>query len=347
MLGPIFLTCHRFCDLIYLTPSFWTHISAKMMSIDIHRRIELSGAAPLAVIFNGPRFSDYRFRASFFKDIRQTLPRWQSVYIPRLSHWDYHFKAHPCLSSLRNLAISQEDEYPLAFWGCSFPKLKYLQFSSTDFCPSHTSFPSLRSCDIHLDLKKPTIGPLFEFISSNSHLRSLSIWINSHNSLTLDAPGMGIKRLCLPHLEELSLRCFYGETDICGLLRHLSLPVIRTLYLGSDLHEDSLMSPYVADMIKEGCCYPVRHLVLDREFSIASHVPYILDLFPSLHTLDLSVGQRLKASVDWSGINKGQLQKLELLRVTHSLEDPAPLWKLLHGLDLEGISVEVSSLITS
>ena len=78
-----------------------------------------------------------------------------------------------------------------------------------------------------------------------------------------------------------------------------------------------------------------------------SHVPYILALFPYLRTLDLSIGWTLETGVDWSGINKGQFRKLKSLRVTHCLEDPEPLWNLLHGLDLEGISLEVFSQITS
>lgn len=336
-LRTLLLICRRFNVLIHRTPYLWTYITSRMSSSIVRRRIELSKAAPLTIYFDTPRRISQTYREIFFGKIGHTIARWHVINIANLDQWDHFFSSKPCFATLKELDVASVDVDTPMLWNCSFPQLERLIYRSFNFLPTHTTFPSLRSCDITTFLS--SLRPLRDFLSSISFIKDLRVVLSSTTDVVFTEELQNLGRLYLPLLEILTLVDGRGESY--RLLSLMDLPKARKLFLSNVA--GARTRSYLEDMAKGGCTYLIENLEFGARCSRGQKIGPILALFPCIRTLDLNVGGDLGAfQPDWCEINKERCPELRLIRIKHRLgeADKLKLAVSLQNVHLDGIDLE-------
>lgn len=196
-------------------------------------------------------------------------------------------------------------------WSCSFPQLERQNFSSIDYLPVQTSFPSLQSCNIKLCFCE--LGPLREFLLNNSSVRDLQLTLYSVDNEKTIEESQSLGQIDLPHLEQMPLSDRAGE-GFC-LLKILSLPQICMLSLDS---VTGVTYTRIASTIVHHT-FPVNHLELGVGCSVNPYVTSTLNLFPSVSTLKMNTGKgwhTSKGIPDRSGVTRRNCLSLRTMSAT-------------------------------
>ena len=343
-LGPLLLTCRRFSNIIYQTPTLWTCISARMIRPDIRRRLSLSKSVPLAMDFHEPEFTSPKLYPSVFRDVRPSIGRWQDVTIPILDNWDKFFKVPVDFSLLRQMTIGcGRNAEQQVFWGCSFPHLEMLNLISFKYLPSNAEFPSLRECEIQFS-NKYSATEMYRLLTFLESVRSVEVLRIKIMALSRPDPEpiQLQARLCLPHLNDIALTDPYGFHSL-QVLRNISIPTARKLSLESKLNTISV------ERISFDFQHPIEHLEIhEARISLAK----ILPCFPSLRKLGVQTDPNSTSlSSLWTSVDKRHCRSLENLQIDgideqgNNLHDVLGMLKSLRDLGVQLKKLEVSPVI--